>query len=239
MTAHAVSRAQDTRDRARLFTLPFGFVVVLVGRGRGLRLLCAVADLAEPADAARRTGDPDHGRGRAVRRAAGSDPRSGATPSRPARARRSCLRMAVANSAASRRQTRGQGGAECRRTRPRRPPRPSNERLFVTIAGLGAELPPLERLRTIYPRYIEAQASAGPDGLAILPFRAGTPYEGEDLVYRRHAIRSSFSPAARGQAVPCPAPAFRNARSTPPRSRSAFRATGLAIGATSPPASTG
>jgi hypothetical protein len=39
------------------------------------------------------------------------------------------------------------------------------------------------RLRTIYPRYIEAQAAAGPDGLAVLPFRAGTPYEGEDLVY--------------------------------------------------------
>lgn len=58
-----------------------------------------------------------------------------------------------------------------------------NERLFVTIAGLGAELPPLERLRTIYPRYIEAQASAGPAGLAILPFRAGTPYDSEDLLY--------------------------------------------------------
>ena len=56
-------------------------------------------------------------------------------------------------------------------------------RLFVSIAGLGAVLPPLERLRTIYPRYVEAQASAGPDGLAVLPFRAATPYESEDLVY--------------------------------------------------------
>jgi len=57
------------------------------------------------------------------------------------------------------------------------------QRLFVTIAGLGAELPPLDRLRTIYPRYIEARATAGPAGLAILPFRAGTPYENEDLLY--------------------------------------------------------
>ena len=57
------------------------------------------------------------------------------------------------------------------------------QRLFVTIAGLGSVLPPADRLRTIYPRYIEAQASAGPDGLAIVPFRAGTPYDGEDLVY--------------------------------------------------------
>jgi hypothetical protein len=59
----------------------------------------------------------------------------------------------------------------------------TTERLFATIAGLGSTLPPAERLRTIYPRYIEAQATAGPDGLAIVPFRAGTPYEGEDLVY--------------------------------------------------------
>jgi hypothetical protein len=64
-------------------------------------------------------------------------------------------------------------------------PRPvdTTQRLFVTIAGLGSVLPPAERLRTIYPRYIETQASAGPDGLAIVPFRAGTPYDGEDLVY--------------------------------------------------------
>jgi hypothetical protein len=59
----------------------------------------------------------------------------------------------------------------------------TTQRLFVTIAGLGSVLPPADRLRTIYPRYIEAQASAGPDGLAIVPFRVGTPYDGEDLVY--------------------------------------------------------
>jgi hypothetical protein len=59
----------------------------------------------------------------------------------------------------------------------------TTRRLFLTIAGLGTVLPPADRLRTIYPRYIEAQAAAGPDGLAIVPFRAGTPYEGEDLVY--------------------------------------------------------
>jgi hypothetical protein len=58
-----------------------------------------------------------------------------------------------------------------------------SDRLFVTIAALGDELVPLERLRTIYPRYVEAKATAGAEGLAILPFRAGTPYEGEDLVY--------------------------------------------------------
>jgi hypothetical protein len=60
---------------------------------------------------------------------------------------------------------------------------PEKERLFVTIEGLNGVLPPLERLRTIYPRYVEAQAGAGPDGLVIVPFRGGTPYEGEDLIY--------------------------------------------------------
>lgn len=58
-----------------------------------------------------------------------------------------------------------------------------DRRLFVTIAALGTELSPIERLRSIYPRYVESQASAGPDGLAVLPFRSGTPYAGEDLVY--------------------------------------------------------
>jgi hypothetical protein len=59
----------------------------------------------------------------------------------------------------------------------------ANDRLFVTIAALGAVLAPADRLRGIYPRYVEAQATAGPDGLAVLPFRAGTPYQGEDLIY--------------------------------------------------------
>jgi len=64
------------------------------------------------------------------------------------------------------------------------PPAPhANDRLFVTVTSLGTVLPPLVRLRTIYPRYIETQAAAGPDGLAIVAFRPGTPYEGEDLVY--------------------------------------------------------
>jgi hypothetical protein len=60
---------------------------------------------------------------------------------------------------------------------------PENQRLFVSITGIGSELPPLDRLRTIYPRYAETKASAGPDGLAILPFRSGTPYSDEDLAY--------------------------------------------------------
>jgi hypothetical protein len=69
----------------------------------------------------------------------------------------------------------------------------AGDRLFVTIAIRDATLAPLERLRTIYPHYVEAQAIAGPGGLAILPFRAGTPYEGEDLVYVEDAPEQFFA----------------------------------------------
>jgi hypothetical protein len=58
-----------------------------------------------------------------------------------------------------------------------------NDRLFVSIVALTGVLPPLERLRTIYPRYLAALATAGKAGLTVLPFRSGTPYAGEDLVY--------------------------------------------------------
>jgi hypothetical protein len=72
-----------------------------------------------------------------------------------------------------------------------------NNRLFVTIAGLGAVLPPETRLRSIYPRYIETQAVAGPDGLAIVSFRTGTPYEGEDLVYLADKPEQFFARCSR------------------------------------------
>src|SRR2546421_423922 len=37
--------------------------------------------------------------------------------------------------------------------------------------------------RTIYPRYIAAHPTDGPNGLALRAFRDGTPYQGEDLIY--------------------------------------------------------
>ncbi len=76
-------------------------------------------------------------------------------------------------------------------------PPSANDRLFVTIAGLGAVLAPDERLRTIYPRYVEKEATAGPDGLAILRFRAGSPYAGEDLVYAAQKPEQFFARCTR------------------------------------------
>jgi hypothetical protein len=57
-------------------------------------------------------------------------------------------------------------------------------RLFVNIATAPpTALTPAERLKTIYPRYIEGQVWVGPPGLAAVAFRADTPYRGEELFY--------------------------------------------------------
>jgi hypothetical protein len=80
---------------------------------------------------------------------------------------------------------------------------PQNQRLFVSMIGIGSELPPLDRLRTIYPRYAETKASAGPDGLAFLPFRSGTPYDGQDLAYFGTSPEQFFALCTRpGRVVP-------------------------------------
>jgi hypothetical protein len=56
-------------------------------------------------------------------------------------------------------------------------------RVFMTISAAGNTLAPTERMASIYPRYAAAQAVSGPGGLAVLAFRDGTPYQGEDLIY--------------------------------------------------------
>lgn len=57
------------------------------------------------------------------------------------------------------------------------------DRIFVTISSAGDAMAPDERVQTIYPRYAAADPVSGPEGLAVLPFRADTPYQGEDLIY--------------------------------------------------------
>jgi hypothetical protein len=62
-----------------------------------------------------------------------------------------------------------------------------NERLFVTIASGEGTLPILERVQTIYPRYLVAEPTAGPNGLTLRGFRDDTPYQGEELVFESAA----------------------------------------------------
>jgi hypothetical protein len=80
-----------------------------------------------------------------------------------------------------------------------------NDRLFVTIAGLGSVLPPAERLRSVYPRYFESRATPASDGLAVLQFRPGTPYEGEDLIYPADEPERFFARCTRETVRPVPA----------------------------------
>jgi hypothetical protein len=58
-----------------------------------------------------------------------------------------------------------------------------SDRVFVTIAAAGDTLAPAERVKTIYSRYAAQAPVAGPGGLAVLAFRDGSPYQGEDLIY--------------------------------------------------------
>jgi hypothetical protein len=71
------------------------------------------------------------------------------------------------------------------------------ERLFVTIARDDGKLPPAERLKTVYPRYLTRGASDGPGGLVTQPFRDGTPYQGEDLVYQASGPERFFARCTR------------------------------------------
>ena len=54
------------------------------------------------------------------------------------------------------------------------------DRIFLSIAADGGVITPVERVRTIYPRYVEAQADTQ-DGLTGRAFRDNTPYSGEDV----------------------------------------------------------
>lgn len=62
-----------------------------------------------------------------------------------------------------------------------------NERLFLTIQTADGTLPLMERVKTIYPRYLVAAPVAGPEGLTVRGFRDDTPYRGEELVFETAA----------------------------------------------------
>jgi hypothetical protein len=57
------------------------------------------------------------------------------------------------------------------------------DRVFVTITGNDGAMPPVERLKIVYPRYTAASEIVGQDGLVVREFRKDTPYRGEDLIY--------------------------------------------------------
>ncbi|MPZ38341.1 MAG: hypothetical protein GEU95_09780 [Rhizobiales bacterium] len=78
------------------------------------------------------------------------------------------------------------------------------ERVFITIAAARDSLPPAERVKAIYPRYVEAEPAAGPEGLIVLAFRQGTPYQGEDLIYDETAPENFLVRCSRNGAAATP-----------------------------------
>ncbi len=57
------------------------------------------------------------------------------------------------------------------------------DRVFLTITTSDGSPTPIERLKTIYPRYGDGGPKGLPDGLNLQTFRTGTPYQNEDLFY--------------------------------------------------------
>jgi hypothetical protein len=78
------------------------------------------------------------------------------------------------------------------------------DRIFLTIAAAGNAMAPAERVRTIYPRYATTEPTSGPEGLAVLAFREGTPYQGEDLIYDAAAPESFLVRCSRNGAGATP-----------------------------------
>jgi hypothetical protein len=60
---------------------------------------------------------------------------------------------------------------------------PPIDRLFLTIEPQTSAIAPNDRVRTIYPRYLADTQYDGPDGLKVISFKEGTPYQGEDLFF--------------------------------------------------------
>jgi hypothetical protein len=81
----------------------------------------------------------------------------------------------------------------------------TEERVFVTIAAAAGALTPLDRLKTIYPRYTAGETAIAPDGLAIFTFRDGTPYQGEDLALDAEAPEKFVARCARSSNALIPA----------------------------------
>jgi len=75
-------------------------------------------------------------------------------------------------------------------------PAGTRDRVFVTIAAADS-LAPLDRLKTIYPRYTASEPVPGADRLTLFAFRDGTPYQGEDLAFDADAPEKFLARCAR------------------------------------------
>ena len=81
---------------------------------------------------------------------------------------------------------------------------PALDRIFVTIVRADDSLPPPDRIKNIYPRYFDFGRFAGPEGLLVVRFRDGTPYQGEDLFYDPNQPEGFVARCSRPSAGPTP-----------------------------------
>jgi len=71
--------------------------------------------------------------------------------------------------------------------------RPALELVLITVSAKDDGLDPSERPSRLYARFLEGSASAGPDGLVIRRFEAGSPYDLEQLYVAPPDGRSFFA----------------------------------------------
>jgi hypothetical protein len=57
------------------------------------------------------------------------------------------------------------------------------QRIFLTLSASEGGASPIERMNTIYRRYLAPETLTQLDGLVMLAFRMDTPYQSEDLLY--------------------------------------------------------
>ena len=100
-----------------------------------------------------------------------------------------------------------------------------NERLFVTIGSGDATLPLIERVQTIYPRFLVAEPVAGPPGLTFRGFRTTRPTRAR-ISCSSQTRPSIFWRAAHARESPIQVCACWSGALAMPMSLCAFRATG-------------
>jgi hypothetical protein len=80
------------------------------------------------------------------------------------------------------------------------------DRLFVTIHGNDGTLPPIERVKAIYPRYFTGDPQVDVAGLIARRFADTSPYKDEDLVFdpvrpERFVVRCNRAAATPGMCL--------------------------------------
>jgi hypothetical protein len=78
------------------------------------------------------------------------------------------------------------------------------QRIFLTVSASEGGPAPIERMNTVYRRYLAPETLSEFDGLVMLAFNKDTPYQGEDLLYTPDAPERFILRCTRDTGVPPP-----------------------------------